>query len=281
MLLALMTTGCQTPVRRDPGLLEQDRRQVTEALEPLAAALRNKNPAGLRQVMLPNLPSERVVTLATRLAQASWLPRYSGYSLQEPPLGNVDERGLAEGLVEVEVLGVNDMGRRLTDTVHLVRKQQTWWIRDFELQQPEPGDTVQPPPEMTAGLREKVLPLMQNLREGHVWYIWGELPKTGSGRYRLQKKKGFLGLFSGKEAVPLHQDLQIVRRLDFTGWPDPIEDMDLVYLGPGAMAAAYDVPYAWGTGPEPDLLHVEFTFVHQIDGWQFQRVDFRGKAIPK
>jgi hypothetical protein len=281
ILVALLAGGCRTPVRPEPELLEQDRRQVTQTLQVFAEALRAKDPEALQGVLMPGLPSDRVVILMTRLAQASWLPRYSGYRLAESPAADVSDRELAEGAVRLKVPATNEAGERLKDLVHLARTRDAWWIRDLELRQPSPGDRVEPPQEVVAAIREELTPLMENLKGGHVWYIWGELPKEGSSRFRRRKKSILLGLFSTKQVVSIHHDLEIVKQLDFISWPDPADPLELEYLGPGAIAACYDLPYSWGTGPQPELLHVEFTFVHKLEGWEFYRVDFSGKVIPK
>ncbi len=280
-VVTLLAGGCRTPVGRAPELLEQDRRQVTQTLKTFAGALRDKDPEALQGVLVPGLPRDRVVILKTRLAQASWLPRYSGYRLAESPAADVSDRELAEGAVRLKVPATNEAGERLKDVVHLARTRDGWWIRDMELRQPSPGDRVQPPREVIADIREELAPLVENLKGGHVFYIWGELPKEGSSRFRTRKKSILFGLFSTKQVVSIHHDLEIVKQLDFISWPDPADPLELEYLGPGAVAASYDLPYRWGSGPQPELLHVEFTFVHKRGGWEFYRVDFSGKVIPE
>ncbi len=282
LLGLLVAAGCAGTPRQHEPELEAARAGVAELLEGFGEAVAAGSPQQLRPVLLPRMPSSQVGRLAFMLEQASWLELYSGYTVEaESAAARLSWRDSQRGEVRLKVPASNDMGQRLTDEVELVQVRGEWWIRDFELVQPRPEDPVLPPEEVRDSLRPRVQELMESLAAGHIGDIYYAVPEE-SYRYRRPKQSWWQRLTRPAQPVSLLTDLEIFRRLDFMSWPDPSEPIDYIYLGPGNIAAVYEIPYNWpGKDPSrPEYMDLRFIFTRRPEGWKLLVVRMSGAAFP-
>lgn len=283
LLCLLVAVGCAGPTPQQRSQLEDSRARAAEVLEGLAAALRAQSPEPLRPVLLPSLQSSEVTRLGFQLTQASWLKRYSGYTVQaEEAAGKLSWANYRQGEARLKVAGTSGGGERLTDTVELALADGKWWLRDFELVQPKPEDAINPPPEVRRALRPRVQELMKALAEGHIGDVYYALPDERVSRYRMPKMGFWQRLTTDDRPINLLSDLERFRRLDFLSWPETGEPIDYVFLGPGAIAAQYEIPYSWASKDPstPEYLQLRFVFIRQPEGWGLFRVEMSGEAIP-
>jgi len=283
LLCLLVAAGCAGPTSQQRSQLQHSRAQAAEVLEGFAAALRTQSPEALRSVLLPSLSSAKAGRLGFQMAQASWLTRYSGYTVQAEKaaagLGWTDYR---EGAARLTLQARNGSGERLNDTVELCLAGGKWWISDFELVQPEPEDPIDPPAQVRAALRPQVQELMKALAEGHIGDVYYALPDDRVSRYRMPEMGFWQRLTTDRKPISLLTDLEIFRQLDLLSWPDPAAPIDYVFLGPGAIAAQYEIPYGWsGKDPStPEYLELRWVFIAQPAGWRLFRLEMSGAAIP-
>ncbi len=283
LVSAALAAGCITPTPQQLQATQEDRAQAQDLLDSFAACIRRQDANGLRPLLAPSLATSEFVPLALRLEGASWLRRYEGYTLDAgPALQGVSWRHWDSGQVEVYVPVTNANGDRFTNRFVLSRGSKGWYIRNFSVDEPHPGDLINPPPAVAEQIRPMVTQLMGALRDGRIAEIWYDLPDDPTARMRVPVLSFWerLGSSDVPPAFSIMDDLSLVEKLRIAAWPDTSGPLELTWLGPGAVTVVYELPYAWASGPGPQSLRVELTFTRQKTGWAFYTIRFHGAAVP-
>lgn len=278
--LGVIAAGCAaTPEQRQA--VQQARLEAMELLDGFAAAIQEKAPDALRPLLAPRTGQSRFVELGLRMRNASWLEFYSGYTLDvRHAVENVRSARWLDGEAELTVAGSNAQGERFEDQFVLSRGQGGWYIKDFTLRQPEPGDPLDPPPQVAEQIRPQVVQIMTWLKEGRIGEIYYAMPEEPQFRYRMPKLSFWQKLSAGDVGpISVFTDLQRFRRLTIAAWPDLSQPLELEWLAPGAMNAVYELPYAWQS-PELETLTVRLTFVEKAGAWTFHQISLVGAAMP-
>ena len=282
LALYALSVGCAMPTPVDRRAADEARAESEVLLTSFAEALRLGDPSVLDPLLWPRLKPREVRFLERKLATASWMDFYADYrpELQEP-LADLSWRAWRRGEVSVKV-PYADPGREETeDEFQLIRAEGKWYIRDFALKTPKPGDPINPPDDVRALLSAKAAEYLRNLREGHFMAVLYELPTETASRYRFVDRPWWKRLFSDvPRAVYIMADLERVQRFTVRDWPAPDEIYFVCAPGDGVMAA-YDVYYTWPEGgiSELDRLQVGFVFLIREEGWSFYQLRFSGKGI--
>jgi hypothetical protein len=99
----------------------------------------------------------------------------------------------------------------------------------------------------------------------------------------VETNPGFWARLGGKNPtrIPLVRVIEdVFVPLEVTRWPDPLEDMTLLYKSTSGLIALYEMPYVWPDGVADDEpLQLEVHVYHPPDGWKLQTLRFYGSAF--
>jgi len=282
LVAAALAAGCMAATPQQAQSAQASRLEARSLLDSFAACIRQKDASGLRPLVAPSLAPSQFLPLALKLEGASWLKSYDGYSMEAgPALDAVSWSRWDSGTVGLSVPVTNANGDTFRNRFTLAHGQAGWYIKDFTVDQPKPGDLVDPPPAVEQQITPIVKSLMSALRDGRIAEIWYALPDDPNARLRAPVL-GFwerLGSSGVPDVISIFDDLNVVKRLRIAAWPDTSGPLELTWLGPGAVTVVYALPYAW-SDPDSQSLRVELTFLRRDAGWAFYTIRFHGAAIP-
>jgi hypothetical protein len=280
---AVLAAGCMAPTPQQAQSAQADRLAARRLLDSFAACIRAKDASGLKPLVAPSLAPSELLPLCLNLEAASWLKSYDGYTMDAgPALDSVSWRSWETGSVQVPVTITNANGGTFTNSFTLTRGSAGWYIRSFTVDQPHPGDLIEPPPGVERQIRPTVQQLMGALKEGRFAEVWYALPDEPGAHMRTPKITFWqrLGGAEAPDVISLMGDLDIVRKLHLAAWPDTSGPLEMTWLGPGAVNVVYELPYALASDPQSQSLRVELTFVRKDEGWAFYTIRFYGAVIP-
>ncbi len=286
VLFALVfLVGCASMSPAQVEAAREAREGALELVERFAAALREGTPAEMHSLLASSVSPSPAMHLTVQFQQASWLPGYSAYQPSAEEVGaGMDAEDLLTGRVELKLPAPRYHGEETTEApvLELVKEPEGWAVANFRLDQPEEGDRVDPPAEVRAALRRQTEPIMRALREGRIGDVYYALPDKRECHYRLPEVSFLEGLFGGPGPMSIYTDLEIFKELRFINWPASGQPLEVVYLSPGVVAVAYQIPYIWHGAPaeEPEMLDLKLIFNKHGGKWVFQRMRMSGKAIP-
>ncbi len=113
------------------------------------------------------------------------------------------------GLVQVSIPVTNANGNTFTNRFTFARGSQGWYIRDFSVDQPDPGDLIEPPPAVAQQIQPNVKEIMSALRDGRIAEIWYDLPQDPNARMRVPVLSFWqrLGASDAPQAFSIMDDL--------------------------------------------------------------------------
>jgi len=283
-LIVATLAGCASVSPAQLAQVEQDRQAAVALLTGFQQAMLAKDPGRLRPLLAPGITPTQFLPLALKLEAASWLKSYAGYTLEaQEAVRRVSARRWAGGRVQLKAVAVNADGDRFRNRFFLARGRDGWYIKDFVVDQPEPGDPVDPPAAIREQMRPAAREVMKALREGRItdiYYLY--LPDDPTARYRTPVLSFWQKLSLSEPAGPIgiFDDLSIVKQLNIAAWPDTSQPLEFTWLSSGAVSAVYEVPYIWTAPTEPETLRIELVFVRRGSDWTFFMLRFHGAAIP-
>jgi hypothetical protein len=264
-------------------LAEEGRQQVAALLDTFAEVVRTNDAQKLKTLLAPGLPEDTVEDLVERLRWLSWTRRYEGYTLDaEIALERVRWQDWSYGNFWLYLSGSNAMGEPLQDDLaELARAMGKWCIRDFDLQEPQPGDLLNVPASIREAMRPEAERLIGMLKAGKTLEIFYGLPREA--RYRPPQLTGWERVTRDDvpEAISIYQDLEVFKRIMVGEWPPPGSPLKIAYGSRGRLVVVYELPYEWPTaGIHGDKLRVEIHFVLQNGVWSFFQLRLFGRAVP-
>jgi hypothetical protein len=284
VFLGVAAAGCAAPTPQDLQAADAGRQQAERAIQALARAVVDKDPALITPFLSPRLSPRDVSLLQSRLEQASWLERYSGYTpdLVEA-LGGTSWRDWRRPEVCLAVPVVAAYGQTSEDELTLEKVEDEWLIKGLQMAEPRPGDLLDPPAAVRRAIEPQARELMADLEGGHYSSVMYALPKDQASRFRPPVLSWWERLIGSSVAgISVLSDLETMQEFSILAWPDLQAVPQLVYDSPNVIAVLYEVPYVWLRGgvSETDVLRMKLLYRKTPDGWTFFSIRLSGKAIP-
>jgi len=276
------TVGCVSPTPQQLQVAQTAREQAARLLVGFQEAMRSKDGRLLRPLVAPTMSPTEFMWMGLRMEGASWLNVNAGYTLEvDRALQGVSWRRWHEPPVEITVPVRNANGERFKDEFVLAEGQSGWYIKDFTVRVPMPGDVVSPPAAVVEKIRPEANRVMAQLFRGEIAELYMMLPNDPASRYRTPQVSFWQRLTMSEPVRPvnIYDDLRRMKMLRITRWPDPTEPLEFTWIDYGALAVTYDLPHMWD-GAEPETLHIELVFIKQGTDWVFNTIRLSGAAIP-
>jgi hypothetical protein len=276
-------TGCLTPTPEELEMVDSARAQAVSLLKTFEEVVRSGDPAGLQPILSPQRTT-RLKLLELQIVQANWLESYRGYEIDaEKTLAQTDWQIWLSRKVRTTVPGYNIYGEQVLDRFEFLKIKDKWWISDFQLQKPNPGDVLDPPDYVKKELQPVAAQILENLKTGRTVPVMYMLPDNAASRIRRPRTTFWERLFTGgiPDFIPIFDDLETVEFLSVRDWPAP-DDLIYGYAEGDGIMAVYEVPYVWPDGgvTEPDIMRVEVVFLRRPQGWLLSTIYLVGEAFP-
>jgi hypothetical protein len=271
------------PTEQEVTYAEENRQQAARLIEQFEEGMREDRVEQVVSLISPELPTRNKQQLARMVRDALLLPVYNGYEANaRAAVQDTKVRDWLDGTVDVKVPGTNAFGDEIPEKLRLVKSRDLWYIANMNLAQPEPGMVVEPEQEVRreiAKISKKVFELLREETPGELVLM---IPRGDRTRY-ITTDPTFWGYLKGHKpqkvsVVQVVEDVFVP--LEITRWPDPLEDMQLVYNGRGRLIALYEVPYHWPDSPAgTDTMEVEVHVYRSQEGWKLDTLRFYGGAF--
>ena len=152
----------------------------------------------------------------------------------------------------------------------------------MNLAQPEPGMMVSPGEEVRREIAEVSARVMELLREQKPGQLHMMLPEGRNTQY-VQTRPKFWSrvLGTAPSRVSIVQLIEeVFEPLEVTEWPDPLEDMTVLYEGKGRLAGLYEIPHNWPDSPAGSgMMELEVHVYKSTSGWKLHTLRFYGDAF--
>ncbi len=285
LVLLVLAGGCAAPTEAQRGRAQFARQQLALALNSFSAAIRDDDVSRAMALLSPDVPPADRSGLKRALEQAVWLRRYTGYQIDaDKAVSRIGRRSLRTGAVEIRVEATSEEGKGFVDRYAAIRKDGAWFVAGFVLQEPVEGERLDPPEGEADGIRAIVDDIFESLKGGRPAEVYVALPRDDpSAHTRVGRRFFWSKLFGVRpKSYKILNDLYSFHEFQVLAWPDPQEDLPLLYVAGGLVVTVYEIPYAWPAGGVVggDTLSTYLFFSRSAGRWRFQRIRLVGEGTP-
>ena len=278
-----LLSGCATTSSEQRASIDEARAGVSRTLSEYAGAIRNDDLQTIMKLFDENQSGLAQKQMKTQLEVMTWLELYSGYKIDlDKTLSGAKQKDLLEGKITLKVFGTNDAGRNFVDRLRMRRKEQGWEIQAVGIQPPPRGAALDLPDATVQKILPTLNKLLKAVKSGSAGTVHTMLPDTTMAQ-RRRVRPGFWGRLKGKSPrdYAIYTDVHRAAKFDFARWPAPDEEPRWAYVGPAAVLALYEIPYAWPAGGVyDDMLRIEVMITRDEGQWGPRFLRLYGKAIP-
>jgi hypothetical protein len=279
----VLATGCAGLSEQESARVAGYRAEASQTIAAFEEGLREDDVDQIARLISPELPGPYRRNMVQMAKDAALLGVYSGYEANPAAaVAGPSPKDWLDGSVVVKVPGTNAFGDEIPEKLKLVRSGDAWYIARMNLARPEPGAVIEPDPKTQTEIADVARNVLQALRSGKIGRIMTMLPEGNTTQW-VTTNPTFWERATG--SAPMRISLpelvqEVFVPLEVTRWPDPLDDMTVLYQKEGGLIALYEMPFNWPDAPAGNsTMELEVHVFRSADGWKLHTLRLYGPPL--